>query len=581
MTYGLDIETTGLMPWRDTITHISVVDAAGVPVPPEQLHTIPEGSPMVAWNAVFDVAHLHHAGIPVDRFRWLDAMLAYKWLKNSQRKEYSAAPYALETAAKHLAVDWRDWFIEFKKSKVFDATRAHYDAWAALLLWQQFTAELTEQQQRSLAIECEATIVPSAKAWVKGMPIDPGVVLDVHIELSYQRTALGESIGVPFKVLRSPDQLADLLYNEWGLPLQRMTPKGKPSTDKGALKELAEVDHRVATILKWRERNTLCTKFTMGLLDTIEQNGNVPLSRPQPRPFSTYTGRFTYSTSTGKKKADVRMGHALHQQPRGPRVRQFVVVPPGWYLVEFDAAGQEARLICDYSGDPMMAHVFNNGLKFHGMTGAALAGEDYETFIGKYTAHVESHSGPRGYYYCGKFVNLSCQYRIGAPTLALKAFIDYDMRIEAATADQWKTTYLQTYNHVPHYWGEAIARARMDGYAETRAGRRFYLTDWATHRWGTESSAINMPIQGTGADMKELAMLYMRKRHPWLQFAWDLHDGIFYWARQSECDEARLRETRDELAELDYQSAWGWTPRVPMTWDVSVSTTNWGEMREL
>ena len=118
MIYGLDIETTGLVPWKDTITHISVVQHDGTPIHPSEFKSIPHGSEMVCWNAVFDIAHLHNAKIPVDRFKWLDAMLAYKWVKNSQRKEYSPAPYSLETAAKHLDVEWRDWFIEYKKQGI-------------------------------------------------------------------------------------------------------------------------------------------------------------------------------------------------------------------------------------------------------------------------------------------------------------------------------------------------------------------------------------------------------------------------------------------------------------------------------
>ena len=67
-------------------------------------------------------------------------------------------------------------------------------------------------------------------------------------------------------------------------------------------------------------------------------------------------------------------------------------------------------------------------------------------------------------------------------------------------------------------------------------------------------------------------------KFPELTFAWDLHDGLFYWVPKTKEGLAACREAREVLNNLDYEGAWGWKPRIPIPWDLSIGT-NWAEIR--
>lgn len=231
-----------------------------------------------------------------------------------------------------------------------------------------------------------------------------------------------------------------------------------------------------------------------------------------------------------------------------------------------------------------MLQLFTSAKPFddaHSYTGAQLAGMSFEAFLQAKADGNKAVTGEHGFRYCGKFTNLANQYRIGIRKLRIQARVQYGLNKDSHTIKQWQETYHRAYPGVKKYWKAAIEIARTRGYAETRAGRRFYITDWniKDRVWASESSAINFPIQGTGADMKELAIAMMTLKFPMFVFAFDLHDGIFFWL-DVQYDDALILEAREMLNNLPYESAWGWVPSVPIPWDAAAGL-NWGEMEEL
>jgi DNA polymerase-1 len=256
-------------------------------------------------------------------------------------------------------------------------------------------------------------------------------------------------------------------------------------------------------------------------------------------------------------------------------------MPEGRMLVEFDASGQEARLLAEIGNIHSMLNVFLSGKKIHGVMGAAIGGVPYDEFMKRYKAGEPSYAGPEGLYYCGKFINLSMQYRVGAAKQRVMARVQYDLIKDQTTIERWRALYHHTYPEVKRYWQVAINKAKALGYAETLAGRRYYLSKWdQENRWSTESSAINFPIQGSGADMKNLAISTLHKKYPELTFMFSLHDGIFLSCEKSKAGLQCVLDAREALNNLDYKGAWGWEPRIPMTWDAAVGS-NWANMREL
>jgi len=103
---------------------------------------------------------------------------------------------------------------------------------------------------------------------------------------------------------------------------------------------------------------------------------------------------------------------------------------------------------------------------------------------------------------------------------------------------------------------------------------------WGKVKWKSSSSAIMVPIQGSGADMKYLAIAVVRQMFPELVFFQDVHDEIIYFipVTLDVLDYgARLKQCLDNLPYFD---AWGWTPTIPFTWSVSYGP-NWGKLKEI
>ena len=637
---GLDLETApeaghpqpfALQPWRATegLARITCMSVAEPNTKPE-LHQNTEdkiprrlnsliGSNCVTWNGVFDIAWLIASGHLnlVKNINWFDAMLLWKWVDNSQQKEYFDPHWSLVDGAKHWLKDvpWIDHFIDLKAHEPpagerddYWELRAKFDALATQLIADRAWWALTKKQRNSATIEAQC-LVPTAQSWLRGIPLDTAMAEKMVPEVTQEMREIEYRLGVSnfqtehgqpeiwtaSKILSSPKQLAQTLYDTWGLPCDHHTPKGAPSTDKTALTYLADIDDKALEILRWRELNTQFTKFIQGTVKSHSSLGSC-VSHPGPRLFSAYTGRMTYSTKSGRKgdAAKFKVGVPIHQWPRPKLMRRMIHAPEGKALVELDAAGQEARLIAQLANEEAMMRVFNTCAHdyqlhysnsppddIHSYTGSKVAGISFEAFLKGKEQGVKAIVGPRGYRYQGKFMNLSYNYRIGAKSSRRKARVDYGMNVDIQKAIKWKDTYLRTYRGIKKYWGKSIEIAKTLGYAESLAGRRFALTQWhGEKKWATEQSAINFPIQGSGGDQKELALMILTAEFPELEFAFDLHDGLFFYVDINPQLPEIIMEARNRLNEIDYESAWGWRPQVPMLWDASVGV-NWGQMKEL
>lgn len=606
---GLDLETKSsdpehpeyaLQPWRllegkARITHIAIVNEQrqSKEIEIHEFEAITEGYIIVAFNSIFDIAWLHAAGVPVSRRQWADAMLWWKWVDNGQEQERRPS-WSLAAGVERWFGDeaWARQFIQMKAQEDRDdqywANRAKLDAFATVMMARKAWDCLTAQQHRSVMIESNC-LVPVAKSWVQGILMDvdnaelalPGITQEMEqiedrIELACREPLTGN--WRPSPILRSPVKLRAVLYDTWGLPInnQLLTPTGEASTSKKALTYLVDHDDRPLEIMRWRELNTQMTKFIQSPMKAAKYLGSNVL-HPCPKLFSTYTGRMTYTSKIQKK---FPVGMALHQQPRNKELRKRILPPPGYYLVEFDAAGQERRLIADLSQDAAMLDVFNRAAPnddIHSFTGAHFAGIPFEKFLELKAQGNKQVTGPKGFRYQGKFTNLSCQYRIGPKTFRIKTRVDYGMTIDFLQAKEFIATHNRIYKGIVDYWKTAIRIAKEVGYAETFNGRRFQLTDWNYNEWGTEQSAINMPVQGGGGDMKELAVMMMTKNHPEFIYGWDLHDALFMYIKKEDLCEEIVRAALETLNNLPYEEMWGWKPSIPLPWDCSIGA-DWGSM---
>jgi len=182
----------------------------------------------------------------------------------------------------------------------------------------------------------------------------------------------------------------------------------------------------------------------------------------------------------------------------------------------------------------------------------------------------------------GKVVHNSLQYRTSARKLLEVARVQYDMPMVLPEAQRIHATYPRTYQGVPKYWEWQIRETKRLGYVETFAGRRVQVTgNWeGKEGWSMGSTAINYRIQGTGAEQKYLALRVLK---PYLtkidaRFAWDLHDGIYFYVPERHVPRAAV-EMKYLLDNLPYQRAWGFSPPIGLPWDVKVGKS-WGSLQE-
>ena len=192
--------------------------------------------------------------------------------------------------------------------------------------------------------------------------------------------------------------------------------------------------------------------------------------------------------------------------------------------------------------------------------------------------------GPRNRFVANGLVVHNCQYRISAAKLKVTANVNFDMPMTADEAEHVQQTYHASYPGVKQYWQRQINKCRRLGYAETIAGRRVQLNgSWTSRqtKWKQESTAVNFPIQGIGADQKYLAMKILGNYLPKFggKFYFELHDGLYAILPEKDALQNALI-IREALSNMPYKKAWGFEPPVPLPWDLKMGTS-WGNMQEI
>lgn len=631
---GLDLETEpcdgqpqeyALQPWRaqQGLARISSCAAARLsgattsvrghlPMLRSLLQSL-HGKPVATFNGVFDLAWLLSYGLETEvrAVQWIDCQILWKFADNSQATA-DRPEWDLAAACKRWLCDV-PWIAEYTHMKTSapepgDASAAEYwqrrgklDALVTALLVPRITAALSHTQLRAASISMRC-LVPVAKSWVVGVRVAAQLAENMRLPATAEMRQIEAQLGlitppenkkdrekaidgwVPSKVLASPQQLAKLLYDDWGLTCERETKTGRDSSDKSALTYLADHDTRVIDVLRWRELNTQLNKFILGVPAAVAYLGS-DVTHSSPRLFSTYTGRMTYSSRSGRSGAahDAKIGVPLHQWPRQKAMRNLIIAPDGYDFVEFDAAGQEARLMAAQSLDDALLAIFNSPSPrddMHSFTAASIGGLEFDDVLQRKAAKDDAIIGAQGLRNSAKFINLSMQYRAGVKKLRVVARVQYKLNHDLPTISRWSKIYHRTYPGVAKYWGAAIRKAQALGYAESFGGRRFAIDRWDDdHRWGSESSAINFPIQASGADMKELAIATLDAQFPELIFVLDLHDGLFFLTPKSPHTAELVKDVCSVLDGLDYRTAWDWAPPIPMLWDGGFGST-WGSIKK-
>jgi DNA polymerase I-like protein with 3'-5' exonuclease and polymerase domains len=269
------------------------------------------------WNGIFDIAFLIASGVDCSKVKWLDAMSAFKWVIRSQFTDHPNGKrfsWSLANAAKHLLKDWPRYaeFLNVKEELLDDLdyweNRCRLDTEATLLIGKKCWAQLTEKQKRSFLIEQEA-LYSAALAWVNGCHYD------MENASKLKQSIIDEQLNILFdlgqfadlhdseieKILASPKQLAELIFDAWKVPWSEeyRTDKGARSVGKPVLQFLIERHGeqfpQLRLIKQYRELKTQMDKFVKGPQKIAAYLGK-NVFHHNIRLNSTYTGRCTYSS---------------------------------------------------------------------------------------------------------------------------------------------------------------------------------------------------------------------------------------------------------------------------------------------
>ena len=287
------------------------------------------------WKVPFDIAIMIAYGIPIElirRVKWLDGLLLWRHLEIEPEYDDQGPTrsYSLKTYVREKFPEFAGYEAEIDFHDPDPAARAKLHAYnvqdCAFTLkgCKQLWHALTPRQRRAALIEADA-LPMVAEANVRGLLIDTMLANDVMLRQADIAAAKLKSLG-PFilggaaaasvkpkrkkdvltdqdiveQVIRSPQKLATLMFDDWGLTSLKTTDAGARSTDKEVLHELGLIDGRASEIKAYREALGNSTKFAETPIGAARYNGD-GRAYPEGIVFGTYTGRMTYSSKQTKR----------------------------------------------------------------------------------------------------------------------------------------------------------------------------------------------------------------------------------------------------------------------------------------
>lgn len=353
-----------------------------------------------------------------------------------------------------------------------------------------------------------------------------------------------ELAGHEFNI-NSPKQLGEVLFDELMLPSGKKTKTGW-STNADILDKLRGKHPIIEAVLEYRMLTKLKSTYADGLLKVISPDGRIHTSFQMT---VTATGRLS-STEPNLQNIPVR-------RKLGAEIRKMFVASPGKILVDADYSQIELRLLAHISGDKAMQEAFLSGEDFHTVTASRVFGVPIE----EVTPTLRSRA---------KAVNFGIVYGISAYSLA------QDIGVFTNEAKAYMDAYMEKYSGVHEYMESIVKKAKEDGYVATLYGRRRYLPELKSANFNMRSFgervALNMPIQGTAADIIKLAMVNVDKRlcseGLEARLILQVHDELIVECPESEAERVSelLKYEMEHAAEL----------AVPLTVDVEIGHS-WAE----
>ena len=381
-----------------------------------------------------------------------------------------------------------------------------------------------------------------------GFLVDRKALYDFGERLTSSIEQLQQSIwalaGEPFNI-QSPKQLGSILFERLMLPAGKKTKTGW-STNAAVLDKLRGKHPIIEQILDYRTLTKLKSTYADGLLKEISADGRIHTNFQMT---VTATGRLS-STEPNLQNIPVR-------RELGAQIRKMFVASPGKVLVDADYSQIELRLLAHIANDETMIAAFRSGEDIHAVTASQVFGVP----LAEVTPLQRSHA---------KAVNFGIVYGISAFSLA------QDIGVFQNEAKAYMDSYFAKYHGVRDYMTRVVEQAKADGYVTTLFGRRRDLPELKSSNFNLRSFgervALNMPIQGTAADIIKAAMVRvdarMRAEKLQARLLLQVHDELIVECPAEEAETVRAILTEEMEHVVDY--------RVPLLVDAKIGAS-WAE----
>lgn len=364
-----------------------------------------------------------------------------------------------------------------------------YSAYALSSLYNKYRQMLAEDKIESLYEDIEkplaAVLFEMEREGVK-------LSLDVLNELSERyeeiiaeyKKKIFEKCGCEFN-LNSPAQLGDVLYNKLGLTAVKKK-TGKYSTSADVLEKLKGENPVIDDILKYRMYQKLRSTYLEGYRPLIDKDN--PIVHTTYNQTITSTGRLS-STNPNLQNIPIR-------ENEGRELRKLFVPREGNVFVDADYSQIELRLLAHFSGCKELIKAYNDGVDIHSVTASQVFGVKLEEVTPKMRREA-------------KAVNFGIIY--GISDFGLSKNLDIPLQ----TARGYIEKYFETYSAVKEYMNSNVEFAKKHGYVSTLTGRKRIIPEINSPNFNLrlfgERAAMNMPLQGSSADIIKIAMLNVSK----------------------------------------------------------------------
>ena len=386
-----------------------------------------------------------------------------------------------------------------------------------------------------------------------GVQVDKDALIEIGKNLELELEGLVENIyiqaGVEFNI-NSTKQLAEILFEKLKLPVIKKTKTGY-STDIEVLEKLEDKHEIISYLIRYRTISKLKNTYVNGMMVYINEmtGGRIHSNFNQT---VAATGRLS--------SQDPNLQNIPVRTEEGRQLRKiFTKTNENNKLIDADYSQIELRLLADISEDANMIESFINKEDIHTTTAAKV----FDVSMNEVTPLLRSRA---------KAVNFGIVYGISDYGLS------QDLNISRNEAKSYIENYLNRFSGVGKYMDEIVKQAKKDGFVETKFGRKRFLPELSSRNRNIrnfgERIALNMPIQGTAADIIKIAMVnvYFKLKENGYKskLILQIHDELIVEAFIDEMEEVKkiLVEEMENSVKL----------KVPLTVDIDIGDS-WYETK--